>query len=321
MERGILLAVVVCSLSTIATAVSAQDKSRPRLRIDQLVRERSFAAPTYLDTLHPEELTTFAFSRDSSQEPVLSIDSSGKRVFFPLERAPRRFADANALRTFMIDNFGVDGASPSKSVSGRYVWNGAAFFHDPHPGITYRVTDPILAKLGGARGQIVVAGKIVCVDPDGVCDRGYASYLEPVGQTTSPTHLSHCGRFIEGVPVCVAHHAFYNKTWFFVTYVRHGGNSRFTNWASVPSSQLFIDMSIVDPSSPFFGTSIIDFDGAVGQDSHEVAFYCWGGCPGFAENSNAICTSHQVIDPDLTGTRGLGNGPNNNPSSSRCPGL
>jgi hypothetical protein len=221
----------------------------------------------------------------------------------------------------MKERFGGGVQSAENGVNGVYRQEGAAYFYDPDPGITYRVTDPILATLGGTKGIIYVNGKEICIDTDWECDGEYASYFEPVGEATAPHSIDQCGNLYEGVPVCVRHSSFFNKTWFFATYVRHGVNARFTTWAAYPWSEIILDRFLIfSPTFPVFPIVVIGSTRAVGENFAEEAIFCWFNCgPGMVD-SDAVCGRGRITDPDLdSNPRVTGNGPRNNTSSPNCP--
>lgn len=144
--------------------------------------------------------------------------------------------------------------------------------------MTYRITDPLLACVGGVYGLAVIEGKRVCIDPDQTCDDGYASYLEPVVEKTIPTHRSTCGpTSSNGTSVCVQHHSFWNDDTVFARYTRHGANIHFTSFGALPTTvvraraRIFYNRSNTPSSNPQYLPPVT----TNGQDSAETAAYCW----------------------------------------------
>ena len=193
--------------------------------------------------------------------------------------------------------------------------HGDSYFRDGDTGLTYRVRDPLLALLAGVRGVIEVAGEELCLDPDRSCDESLASYLEPEGVLTSPTHAQVCG--IPGA--CMTFHSFYNKTWFPWPWARHGSNVKLSGVTADSNTQLL--------TTGFLTADTFDHplntETNVGQASVETAHwsafveptYC-GSAACAAWNATAVCGSGMGVHPDI----GMGSEPTaNGPESWRCP--
>lgn len=300
-------------LFIISACTTTKTQQRPAFKMDEILAEREFTQPTYVDSLEKKYITTINPKQSNNDNEVsLLIDSTGDKVFFPFEKEPRQFDSEELAKDFIRETFTSNDDNSNDEVSGVYQWTGLSYFYDPEPGIAYRVTDPFLAKLGGTTGNIIVGQETICVDPDGECEDGYASYLEPVGQTTARQTLDHCGRLFAGVPVCVRHHTFFNRVdFFFFVYLKHGTNARFTTWAALPTSEMLVDFQL-----PFVIT-IIGGDPVVGQNFHETGVYCLSNCV-FAP-AQVVCGTTRITDPDLVGTRVTGNGPLNDTSRATCP--
>ncbi|MDO6695082.1 hypothetical protein Q4574_17425 [Aliiglaciecola sp. 3_MG-2023] len=300
------------------SAFAHVETGRTEFAVDKIIAESSFNEPTYIDTVKTENLTLITPVFNKGINFTLYIDSKGDKVFFPFERESRVFTDEVALMDFMKKHFSYDPENKEKGLSGTYLWEGASYFYDPKIAMNYLINDPILAFVGGPKGTILVAGKEMCIDPDGKCDEGYASYLEPVGKLTAPTQLDHCGREFAGTPVCVLHHTFWNKTWWFGDYVRHGVNARFTTWGALPSSVLDLSGRLMTAIYDPFGIIIVA-PPTVGEDFAESAIFCYGNCDAPILDAYAMCGQGRVSDPDVSGTRETGNGPGNNVSRTTCP--
>jgi len=320
----------LCALAFGACQPTAE---RPGPRVDELVGELDLQGPTFAGQV-PEGLQT-VFEIDSSQVtvPPLSIDAAGDRVFFPLLEKPRQFADRAELADFFRDSFGAldevaddqfaqtgvsqdATAGQEPALVGAYAQNGASYFYDPDPGVQYEIVDPLLAYLGGASGMLGVGTESICIDPDGECENGYPSYLEPRGFTTAARTLDVCGSTTyNGTPVCVRHHSFWHSTWFFGDYKRHGTNIRMTTWPSLPSTVLSAAATLrsrhlvgTAPTLPGFAYEVY---GRAGANSVEMAFYCWGGCTYALQRATAVCGETTVSDPDINSSARTGNGPEN----------
>lgn len=312
---GMILAWMLgAASSSAAPPTLAKTEKRQPVNVNAKFARMGFVERTYADSLSSNLQTTLtpgALRRKSGVN--LIIDASGGKEFFPLERHVREFGDEKQLAEFMQQTFHLDPADGGRQY-GSYLRVGDSYVYDPKPGLAYRVDDPILAHIGGARGVVKVGGKTYCIDPDGRCDSDMASYLVPVGQPTAPTDRDVCGTVIAGTPVCVHHHTFYNWTWFFGVYVRHGTNVNFTTWAALPSSEIHLNFELSGGGSPVTRSSV-----TVGQNSAELAIYCWGDCPANVANAQNICSDNVVIDPDLSSSPvTTGNGPLNFPEFFFC---
>jgi hypothetical protein len=308
-----VLALLAAATACWAAPTPGEKGKRPGL-IDVNARfaQMGFTERTYADSVPAKMLTTMAAATDEEVDVV--IDATGGKEIFPIERNMRQFADAKEFAEFVHKTF------PGRSKNGEqkfrtYLRAGDSYLYDPDPGIAYRVDDPILAHVGGATGEVMVGGKSVCIDPDGKCDSGLASYLVPVGQPTAPHNLDVCGTVIGTLPVCVRHTSFYNWTWFLGTYVRHGTNVNFTTWAAFPTSEARLRF-VLEGST----TSRVTRSGRiVGQNFSEIAIFCWFDCSHDVVNAQQICSDNTVIDPDLSRTPvTTGNGPINDPRSVFC---
>jgi len=299
-----------------STAI-AKGENRKLVNVNARFAQMGFAERTYADSIPGKMQTVIAPSTDKSKEGGvdLMIDASGGKEIFPIERNAREFDDEKQLSEFMKKTFLPDSEN-SDQKSGTYLRVGDSYMYDPNPGIAYRVEDPILAYVGGAKGVVQVGGKPHCIDPDGKCDSEIASYLVPVGQPTAPTDQDVCGTVISGTPVCVHHHSFYNWTWAFGVYVRHGTNVNFTTWAALPTSEIRLRFELTGSS-----TSRVTRTGdpVIGQNSAEIAIFCWGDCSHNVANAEQICSRNIVIDPDLSSLPvTTGNGPANVPTATFC---
>lgn len=182
---------------------------------------------TFADAVPDDFQTRFVATNDGSR-----VDSAGDRVFFPMPREVREFATHAELRGFLVDSFYADPVydlnGAENGVQGLQTQIGRSWFFDPQIAQFYRVTDPVLAYLGGTRGIVRIAGIETCVDPDGVCDGGVASYLEPTATLTQPTQETDCTT--DG-SYCVKGTSFFNQAeWIppFIAWARHGTNEGFT---------------------------------------------------------------------------------------------
>lgn len=255
--------------------------------------------------------------------PTAIIEATATQSMFPMQRAPRAFESHDEMVKFVAETFGSteliydEKTGELEGVRGSYLQRGRSFFDDTELGAMFEVTNPVLAFVGGATGRVTVAGEALCFDPDGDCDGERASYLEPVGDLTAPTHVpNHCGN-----GVCVEHHSFYNRTWFPVPWARHGSNVRFTTFSALPSTRFRAAGAIHVPpntvGSPFWSTFSMPSISNQGQNSIETAVWCFGTQACVEYQATAVCGATTVTDPDVNGTRLTGNGPANN---SRCPG-
>ena len=265
-------------------------------------------------------------TRDVDEEIVpatAEIDARGDRVLFPMHRGVRSFESHADLVRFVIDNFGAteeildDESGELVGARGSYIQRGTSLFEDERLGVRYRVSDPVLAYVAGTSGYVEVAGEKLCFDPDGECGEGPASYLDPVGELTAPTHFTLCGGAIN---VCVEFHSFFNKTWFPVPWARHGSNVRFTTFSALPSTRLSTSGAIHVPPGSFdpFVWSVFPMPSISnqGEDSIETAVWCFGTTACVEYQATAVCGLGSVQDPDVNGSRRTGNGPANN---LRCP--
>lgn len=308
----------------------AQLPDRPSLT-DYLTPNLKLTKATFTSNIPEGSGTVFDITSSSSEDPSkpnLVIDSSGGQTLFPLEQAARVFSSHDEVNSFLQQSLG---ATPVKSENGEtigyqgnYIAHGSSYFWDPDPGIMYRITDPLLAYLGGAYGLIEISGEKSCVDPDGNCDNGYASYLEPVGEVTRLTQRRSCGpAFSNGTAVCVQHHSFWNNYNIFARWVRHGSNIRFTSYSALPESRLIVRSRIVHERrrSPGFETEFLPRIDILGQNSAEAAAFCWGGCPDFLSRALVVCGDTTIVDPDISVTGQTGNGPGNDPTDPgfQCP--
>jgi hypothetical protein len=315
LERSWLLTALVFSATACwaAPAEVAGKEDRELVNVNARFAQMGFGEPTYADSIPAKLHTTFKPATEGTSGVDLVIDSSGGKEFFPIERKAREFADEKAMSEFMRKTFLPE--SKNGESHGAYLRVGDSYLFDPGPGIAYRVDDPILAYVGGANGVVVVGGKSQCIDPDGKCDSGFASYLVPVGQPTAFHQLDVCGTVIGTTPVCVRHHSFYNWTWAFGVYVRHGTNVNFTTWAALPSSEARMSFVLEGGS-----TSRVTRSGTVvGQNFSEIAIFCWFDCSHDVANAEQICSTNTVIDPDLRRDPvTTGNGPLNHSDTFFC---
>jgi len=258
---------------------------------------------------------------DNTPVAGATIFSTPESSIFPMPRQPRSFADKAELVSFVAEAFGADDLIYDENgnlegARGSYAMIGSSFFEDADLGLRYRVTEPMLAFAGGARGTIEVAGETICVDPDGDCSTARASYLEPVGDLTAPTHDPECG----SNGVCVEFHSFYNRTSFPFPWARHGSNLRFTTYSALPSTQMRTNGRVDVPpyalGEPFWTTFPMPDESNQGQDSVESAVWCFGTSNCVEHQATAVCGWGNITDPDIYRSRRTGNGPANN---SRCP--
>lgn len=293
---------------------------QPRVELGEL----SSALPGVIETfarLVPEPMrTTFAAGVDDDGQPALVVDARHGRTFFPLRQEPRSFAARPQMIEFLAQTLGqaerlLDEEGILVGVRGAVIQRGSSYFENREEGLRYRLTEPVLALLGGVGGIVEVAGEDVCIDPDGSCDVGYASYLEPVGVPTAPTHSDLCNRGI-----CVQFHTFFNKSWFPFPWARHGSNVRFTTFSALPSTRFFVNGSITFRTGlgfPEFDSRPMPTVRNVGRDSLETAVACYGSTDCAEYQAVAACGFGSVSDPDVNGSRRTGNGPSNN---TFCPG-
>lgn len=254
--------------------------------------------------------------------PTAIIEATPSQAMFPMQRAPREFGTHAEMVEFVAATFGAteliydEKSGELEGVRGSYLQRGRSFFDDAELGAMFEVTDPVLAFVGGSTGRVMVGGEALCFDPDGDCDGERASYLEPVGDLTAPTHVNHCTN-----GVCVQHHSFYNRTWFPAPWARHGSNVRFTTYSALPSTRFWAAGAIHVPpntiGSPFWSTFSMPSISNQGQNSIETAVWCFGTTACVEYQATAVCGSTTVSDQDVNGTRRTGNGPANN---ARCPG-
>lgn len=253
-----------------------------------------------------------------------TIFSSPDASIFPIPRETRKFANKAEMVEFVAQTFGADELiydddGELDGARGSYVAIGSSYFEDAQIGARFKVTEPVLAFMGGSRGTIEVGGEELCLDPDGDCSSERASYLEPVGEFTAPTHDPECASHIN---VCVEFHSFYNRTSFPFPWARHGSNVRFTSNSAISSTRLSTGGQIhVPPGFPFdplFFTSFnMPNESNQGQDSVESAVWCFGTTDCVEYRATAVCGLGTITDPDLNRTRRTGNGPANN---TVCPG-
>jgi len=311
----LLLALVLSAIACwAAPAAAAEKESRELINVNGRFAQMGFAGRTYVDSIPAKLLTTIRPSTDKSKGVDLIIDSTEGKEFFPIERNAREFDDEKQLADFFRKTF-MPEAKSGEQTFGTYLRMGDSFVYDPDPGIAYRVDDPILAYVGGAQGVVLVGGKPQCIDPDGKCDSELASYLVPVGQPTAFPVLDVCGTVIATVPVCVRHTSFYNWTWAFGVYVRHGTNVNFTTWAAFPFSEARMRFDLEGTST----SRVTRTATVVGQNFSELAIFCWFDCSHDVANAQQICSTNRVIDPDLSRNPvTTGNGPFNFPDTLFC---
>jgi hypothetical protein len=159
------------------------------------------------------------------------FDARGQNVFFPVPEQPRRFESPEAFaRAVSKDTGGVVLRSArGPIVAGHAVQVGASYWVDRRTRLVYRVRDAMQAWLGGTTGRIVVAGRDICVDPDGTCGAGMPSYLVPVVKPTSrePDTIRPPCASTGGVIRCAEYHSFFNKINLRVlNWARHGATTR-----------------------------------------------------------------------------------------------
>jgi len=258
---------------------------------------------------------------DDSPKAGSTIFSTPESSIFPMPRQMRSFESKEELVKFVADTFGAhefvyDEDGNIEGARGSYVSIGRSYFEDADLGLRFQVTEPVLAFTGGAAGQVKVGDEVLCIDPDGDCSTERASYLDPMGLATAPTHDPECG----SNGVCVEFHSFYNRTWFPVPWARHGTNVRFTTFSALPSTRFSVGGAIHVPPGgfdPFFwSTFSLPNESNQGQDSVESAVWCFGSTACAEYQATAVCGRGSVSDPDINRTRNTGNGPANN---SRCP--
>lgn len=283
---------------------------------------------TYRDVV-PQDLLTAILVREVDPEDDLSptaiVQADRDRPFFPLEQQSRTFVDREELVEFLVATFGArelfhDAETGAlEGARGSYVQRGRAYFHDERTGLRYQVTDPVMAFLGGVDGWVEVDGQLWCMDPDGSCDEGRASYLELDAIATAPTHVNNvCGGSPYTPDVCANFHTFFNTTWFPAPWARHGSNVAFLNWAPWPDTRLRARGAIQYPD--YYGaptTAPMPNAESFGEDFVETALWCLGSleCPEYV--ATIACGRGHVRDPDLTAGRRTGNGPGNNDTT--CP--
>ncbi len=273
-------------------------------------------APETFERFVPPDQQT-AIARSGAD---VTIDATGSRTFFPVQEAPRTFADRASMLEFVATKFGnveriVNDRGELEGLRGSYTQRGDAFFENRELGVRYRVSEPVLAYVAGVRGVVSIAGEEVCMDPDGECGDGYASYLEPDGEMTAPNTADLCHN-----GVCVQFTSFFNKTWFPFPWARHGSNVRFTTYSALPTTHLYTSGSVVYRTGltyPEFDSWPMPSISNQGQDSIETAVWCIGTTACIEYESEAVCGWGRVADQDVNGERRTGNGPLN---SRFCPG-
>ena len=285
------------------------------------IRDSPASVPSFERHIPERHRTTIVADENAPASVV--IDARDGRALFPLVEEPRTFKSQHALDVFMQAAFGAttvkSDTQQSKGFMGTSLQHGTPYFYDPDPGLTYRITDPLLALVGGAYGKVHVGDDVVCVDPDGACDGGYASYLEPVGERTIPTHRTNCS----ANGVCVQHHSFWNDYVIFNRWIRHGANIRFTTYGALEDTvltahgRIFYNYSSAPVSSTFFLPRVE----LPGVDSAETAAFCWGGCPDHLANAIVVCGETRVSDRDINSFGRTGSGPTYDPNDPgwQCP--
>jgi hypothetical protein len=260
---------------------------------------------------------TQAAVRGNASDATTVIDATEGRSIFPMPAEIRQFRDQDDIASTLATELGrvVEGPNTGEqhgTLRGSYAMHGSSFWTDPRTDVRYRVSDPIAARIGGITGQFDVDGERLCIDPDGRCADGErASYLEPEGSFTAPTHA-----YINGTGgVTATFHTFFNKTYFPWPWARHGNRTE-------------IDVSAL-PSTRLTASGYIEayYNGGDWQradmpsstvNHHEVEVALWTGVPGnVIFDASAACGWGSVYDPDVSGSRRTGNGPDN---SLRCPG-
>lgn len=170
-------------------------------------------------------------------------DARGTNLFFPLPTTPRRFNNPTAFaQTIQAETNGriVQTRTGQPLVSTRSVQIGASYWVEPQSKLIYRVTDPLLAAIGGRTGKIFFENREICVDPDGNCSAGLPSYLTPVVRPTSAvSHVTPACIGSGDSSRCVQYHAFYNKVPLgFFNWARHGANTRMIQGSAAEINRL-----------------------------------------------------------------------------------
>lgn len=260
---------------------------------------------------------------DSGNAATL-FDASDGRSVFPMPAATRTFATAADFVAFLQNTLGVEStindSSGSVGVTGSYAQHGLTYTQVGTT--TYRITDPVMAWIGGTSGRINVGSQSVCLDPSSNCT-GLPSYLVPQGQFTRPTEAQACQSRRGLYNVCSKLTSFYNRVdlWL-LKYARHGSNTAITNYNALPETHLttngFISANI-NSGGGFFRQNLPlpDLQNS-GQRSIEsakwgltVCFLC-GAADFFEFQSDAVCGSGSITDPDIVFGASTGNGPANN---------
>jgi hypothetical protein len=127
-----------------AANVMAQGGDRVPLDIQQYFQSQKFKEPTYKDTVAKDRLAIIKPISEPNSNVTLLVDTKGGKNIFPIARKPRRFKSESELQEFMAKRINGDIETAQVGVNGVYRQEGAAYFYDPNPGITYRITDPIL---------------------------------------------------------------------------------------------------------------------------------------------------------------------------------
>lgn len=309
---GALALLVVGCMADIEVDRAAEGRLSSEARLDRLAA--GIAGDGTFADLTPPELQTaiLASHRHGASGAAAIIDATGDRVFFPMPRERRTFESQDDVGALVAEHFGRTAESVDEAgiptVRGRYVQRGATYFEDFEVGVRYRVTDPIAAFLGGVDGEVEIDGQLVCIAGPGGCEGPRASYLVPEGVLTADPVRTLCAS--NGSGVCVRFTAFFNQVPF-PPWARHGSNADMYTHTALPSTQLFTGgftfQLQIDPSDPFGNRDDLPVDSAVGEEFVESADWCFGGCPAYS--ANGVCGVGEVIDPDVNGVRGTGNGP------------
>ena len=302
------------AILTVVSACSGTDEPRPGTQLPEALPsdiQLSYAAQV------PSQYQVTVEKADS--EGIVRFDATGSHRYFPLTDAPLHFENKHAMVSSLVEKLG--GVEEFRNAAGELgglrstvqVF-GDPIFEDRVQGLTYRVTEPILALVGGAHGFVSVGGELICLDADGECSADeYASYLEPIGEATAPTHTTRCdttGR------ICVEFHTFFNQTWFPFPYARHGSNVQFVRNSALPTTRL--------TTGGFFmvGGTLVSMPtvSRVGVNSVETSVTCAFDTSCLPYKADTVCGIGSIVDPDVNASNvRTGNGPGNNTSVSSCP--
>ena len=248
-------------------------------------------------------------------EAATLIDAREGRTIFPMPENVRSFRDDADFTRFVERELGVDSivrdeqGNPASFI-GSYAMVGVTYWTDAETGVRYRVADPMKAYLAGVTGELRVGDQVRCLDLDGRCAAGErASYLEPEGEVTRPTHVSIVGNG----GVAALFHSFYNKTYLPVFWARHGSNAGL-NVAPLPDTFIAVGGNSFEWILNAGGWVPYGFPVEAGTNVQSVETAIWTPFPANSIfDALASCGVGMVMDIDVSAISvETGNGPNNN---------